>query len=185
MMISAGEVSELKPKDSMFTVSAAELDGVKLIYPATNFEDFRGSYVELYNRRIFHTAGLDQDFIQDDISLSSKHVLRGIHGDQKTWKLISCLSGSFYLVVVNNDAESSQYKKWQGFTLSDRNRLQVLVPPKFGNGHLVMSESAIFHYKQTSDYDRESQFTILWDDPEFNFWWPVPTPILSRRDLGN
>lgn len=168
----------------MFAITGSELDGVKTLTPATNFEDFRGSYVELYNRRIFEEAGINQDFIQDDISTSSRHVLRGIHGDEKTWKLISCLSGRFYLVVVNNDPSSSEYRKWQGFTLSDRNRLQVLVPPLFGNGHVVLSESAIFHYKQTSDYDRDSQFTILWDDPDFNIWWPIADPILSRRDKG-
>lgn len=168
----------------MFAITGSELDGLKTLTPATNFEDFRGSYVELYNRRIFEEAGINQDFIQDDISTSSRHVLRGIHGDDKTWKLISCLSGSFYLVVVNNDPSSSEYRKWQGFTLSDRNRLQVLVPPLFGNGHVVLSDSAIFHYKQTSDYDRDSQFTILWDDPDFNIWWPIADPILSRRDQG-
>lgn len=168
----------------MFAITGSELDGLKTLTPATNFEDFRGSYVELYNRRIFEEAGINQDFIQDDISTSSRHVLRGIHGDDKTWKLISCLSGSFYLVVVNNDPSSSEYRKWQGFTLSDRNRLQVLVPPLFGNGHVVLSDRAIFHYKQTSDYDRDSQFTILWDDPDFNIWWPIADPILSRRDQG-
>jgi len=168
----------------LFEVRETQLSGVKLLTPATNFEDFRGTYVELYNRRLFQDAGLKQDFIQDDISTSSRHVLRGIHGDGKTWKLISCLYGSFYLVVVNNDPTSDQYRNWQSFTLSDRNRLQVLVPPKFGNGHLVMSDSAIFHYKQTSDYDRESQFTIVWNDPQFAIWWPISSPILSRRDQG-
>lgn len=168
----------------MFEVRDSQLSGVKLLTPATNFEDFRGSYVELYNRRLFQVAGLEQDFIQDDISTSSRHVLRGIHGDDKTWKLISCLHGSFYLVVVNNDATSDQYRQWQGFTLSDRNRIQVLVPPKFGNGHVVLTDTAIFHYKQTSDYDRESQFTIVWDDPQFAVWWPISSPILSRRDQG-
>lgn len=168
----------------VFEVGDTELSGVKLLTPATNFEDFRGSYVELYNRRLFRVAGLDQDFIQDDISTSSRHVLRGIHGDDKTWKLISCLHGSFYLVVVNNDEPSDQYRQWQGFTLSDRNRMQVLVPPKFGNGHLVLTDSAIFHYKQTSDYDRDSQFTIVWNDPQLGIWWPISSPILSQRDQG-
>ena len=81
----------------------------------------------------------------------------GIHGDTKTWKLISCLQGSFYMVVVNNDPNSSQYREWASFTLSDTNHLQVLVPPNFGNGHVVMSERAIFHYKQSTEYDRAGQ----------------------------
>ena len=165
-------------------VETTRLEGVRVISPPTNFEDFRGSYVELYNKELFHKAGITQDFIQDDISTSSKHVLRGIHGDQDTWKLVSCLEGSFYLLVVNQDESSTQFGKWESFTLSDRNRLQVLIPPKFGNGHVVLSDSAIFHYKQTTTYNRASQFTILWNDPKFDFWWPVMNPILSQRDSG-
>jgi dTDP-4-dehydrorhamnose 3,5-epimerase len=165
-------------------VQLTKLDGVKLINPPTNFEDFRGSYVELYNRRLYEELGISVDFIQDDISTSRRHVLRGIHGDSSTWKLISCLHGAFYLVVINNDPTSHQYRRWQGFTLSDRNRVQVLVPPKFGNGHLVLTELAIFHYKQTSEYNREGQFTLVWDDPALEIWWPVKDPILSMRDEG-
>lgn len=165
-------------------VKSTSLKGVKLISPPTNFQDFRGSYVETYNKELYDEAGITEEFIQDDISTSSKHVLRGIHGDQDTAKLISCLYGSFYLVVVNQDKESDEFGKWESFTLSDTNRLQVLVPPKFGNGHLVLSDVAIFHYKQTTSYNRPSQFTILWDDPKFDFWWPISTPILSRRDSG-
>ncbi len=165
-------------------VRDTELKGVLALKPPTLFEDFRGSYVETYNRRIYRESGIDVDFIQDDISVSHRNVLRGIHGDQNTWKLISCLAGKFYLVVVNWDPSSTQFKQWQGFTLSEHNRLQVLVPPKFGNGHLVLSEQAIFHYKQSTDYDRSSQFTVLWDDPELGIWWPSRDPILSKRDQG-
>ena len=165
-------------------IRETSLKGVKLIVPPTIFEDFRGSYVETYNRDLYEAGGITHDFIQDDISTSTKGVLRGIHGDQQTTKLVSCLQGSFYLVVINNDESSAEFGKWESFTISDQNRLQVLIPPKFGNGHLVLSETAIFHYKQTTAYNRESQFTILWDDPEYNIWWPVKSPILSRRDSG-
>jgi dTDP-4-dehydrorhamnose 3,5-epimerase len=167
---------------SQLKVEKTALKGVLAILPPTNFEDFRGSYVETYNRELFHEAGITQDFIQDDISTSTRGVLRGIHGDGKTWKLITCLYGSFYFVVVNNDPSSDEYKKSISFTLSDRNRLQVLVPPNFGNGHLVTSDEAIFHYKQTTTYDRSSQFTIKWNDPEYAIWWPTRSPILSERD---
>jgi len=118
------------------------------------------------------------------ISSSTKHVLRGIHGDGQTTKLVSCLVGKFYLVVVNNDPQSPQFRKWTSFTLSEKNRLQVYIPPKFGNGHLVMSDIAIFHYKQDTQYNRDGQFTLLWDDPALGIWWPVDNPIVSRRDLG-
>jgi dTDP-4-dehydrorhamnose 3,5-epimerase len=163
-------------------VEKTQLDGVLLVTPPTIFEDFRGGYVETYNRDIYHAAGISQDFCQDDISWSERHVLRGIHGDQETWKLVSCLHGRFYLVVVNYDPASPQHLKWQGFTLSDANRLQVLIPPKFGNGHVVLSERAIFHYKQTSNYNRAGQFTLRWDDPKVGIFWPVQSPVLSARD---
>lgn len=165
-------------------VFPTKLNSVLLIKPPTIFEDFRGQYVETYNKNVYYSSGIPIEFIQDDISMSYRYVLRGIHGDNKTWKLISCLYGTFYFVVVNNDPDSSQYRQWASFTLSDTNRLQVLVPPKFGNGHLVMSERAIFSYKQTTEYDRASQFTIHWNDPTLKIWWPIRTPIVSERDQG-
>ena len=162
-------------------VESTKLDGVLLIKPDI-FEDFRGQYVETYNHDFYKKNGIDVDFKQDDISISSRHVLRGVHGDRETWKLISCHLGGFYLMVVNNDPESPQYRQWQGFTLSETNHHQVLVPPKFGNGHVVLSDRALFHYKQTTYYNPAGQFTITWNDPEYGMWWPIKTPILSRRD---
>lgn len=168
----------------MLRVEKTKLDGVLKITPSTVFEDFRGTYVETYNEKEFHEAGIQVKFVQDDISTSSKHVLRGIHGDQETYKLVSCLHGKFYLVVVNWDETSPQYKQWDAFTLSDENRTQILIPPRFGNGHVVMSEKAIFHYKQNTYYNRKGQFTLIWDDPKLGIFWPVQNPILSQRDKG-
>ena len=163
-------------------VETTKLEGVLLIQPPTVFEDFRGTYVETYNEQLYRDNGIDVTFVQDDISVSNRHVLRGIHGDAETWKLVSCLYGKFYFVVVNGDKDSKDYGRWQGFTLSEHNRLQVLIPPKHGNGHVVMSEQAIFHYKQSTYYNPKGQFTIVWNDPAFNIWWPVREPIVSRRD---
>lgn len=165
-------------------VQKTKLHGVLLIKPPTIFEDFRGTYVETYNETLYKEAGITVSFMQDDISTSSRHVLRGIHGDNETWKLVSCLYGKFYLVVINWNKDSPQFKQWESFVLSDQNRLQVLIPPKFGNGHVVMTDQAIFHYKQTTAYNRAGQFTLLWNDPQLNIWWPVKQPIVSRRDEG-
>ena len=162
-------------------VEKTKLNGVLLI-KLDVFEDFRGQYVETYNEKIYREHGIDIPFVQDDISTSSRHVLRGIHGDSETWKLISCLYGKFYLVVLNGDKDSEGFGKWDSFVLSDTNRHQVLVPPKFGNGHLVLSEQAIFHYKQNTYYNPGGQFTYVWNDPQLNIWWPIKNPILSRRD---
>jgi dTDP-4-dehydrorhamnose 3,5-epimerase len=165
-------------------ITKGKLNGVMVVKPPTIFNDFRGSYVETYNEDLYTRAGINIKFVQDDISTSSKHVLRGIHGDQDTWKFVSCLYGEFFLVVVNWDKASPQYGQWESFTLSDRNRLQVLIPPKFGNGHLVLSEQAIFHYKQSTYYNRAGQFTLMWNDPRLKIKWPIDNPITSKRDSG-
>ena len=165
----------------MIEVSETKLDNVLLI-KLDVFEDHRGEYVETYSEELYRKNGIDVKFVQDDISVSTKNVLRGIHGDVETWKLISCLYGKFYFVVVNCDVDSENFGKWQSFVLSDVNRLQVLVPPKHGNAHLILSEKAIFHYKQSTYYDPTKQFTYKWNDPKFNIWWPIKNPILSQRD---
>lgn len=162
-------------------ISKTKLDGVLLLKPEV-FEDFRGQYVETYNEQFCRDNGIDVKFVQDDISVSSQHVLRGIHGDAETWKLVSCMHGKFYLVVVNCDKESPNFGKWQSFVLSDVNRHQVLIPPKHGNGHVVLSETAIFHYKQNTYYNPKGQFTYIWNDPQLKIWWPVKNPLLSQRD---
>ena len=167
--------------DYSIKVNKTKLDGVLTIQPYV-FEDFRGEFVETYNDKIYRAAGVDIDWVQDDVSISTKGVLRGIHGDQETYKLLSCLHGKLYFVVINNDPESPQYGQWESFILSDVTRTQVLVPPKFGNGYLVLSDKALFCYKQSTYYNRAGQFTLKWDDPRFNIWWPIKAPILSLRD---
>ena len=166
-------------------VEKTKLDGVLLV-KLDGFEDHRGEYLELYNENLYKSKGIDIVFVEDDISIATRGVIKGIHGDDCTWKLISCLHGKFYLVVVNYDKQSNDFGKWESFVLSDRNKQQVLVPPKHGNGHLCLSEKSIFHYKQSSYYDSSRQFTIKWNDPKFKIWWPVKEPILSMRDeLGH
>lgn len=165
-------------------VEPSPLDGVLCITPPAIVEDWRGENVEMYNRELYLAAGIGTVFVQDNISVSSRHVLRGLHGDQHTWKLVSCLLGVIYLVVVNCDPTATQYRKWTAFTLSSRSRRQVLIPPKFANGHVVLSDEAVFHYKLSAYYDRNSQFTIMWNDPDLAIWWPVATPLVSRRDAG-
>jgi len=165
----------------MITVSKTKLAGV-LVVQTEIFKDPRGQNLEIYNDRIYKANGLRLDFVQDNVSVSKKNVLRGIHGDAKTYKLMSCLYGEIYLVVVNCDQDSKNFGKWQAFNLSDKNKLQVLVPPKFGNAHLVLSQQAVFHYKWSEYYQPFGQFTYKWDDPRFKIKWPIKNPILSERD---
>lgn len=175
-------------------VLKTKLEGV-LVFKLEPFEDFRGEYLETYNDKIYKKviyeklkstvykqSVLGLSFVEDDISTGTNGVLKGIHGDTNTWKLVQCFYGKFYLVVVNNNPKSSDFRKWESFTLSSKNRLQVLIPPYYGNGHLVLSRYSIFHYKQSSYYDPKSQFTIRWDDPVYKIWWPINVPVLSPRD---
>jgi len=165
----------------MIKVSKTNLEGVLLIKPEI-FKDIRGEFVETYNEELYRKEGIDVKFIQDDIAISAKNVLRGIHGDNKTWKLLSCLYGRLYFVVVNCNKDSDNFGRWQSFILSDVNRLQVLVPPKYGNTYLVLSKQAIFHYKQSTYYDPKSQFSYKWNSSRFKIQWPIKNPILSQRD---
>lgn len=146
------------------------------------FSDRRGHYIETYDKKEYTEAGIGIDFVQDDISVSKVGVLRGIHGDNETWKLISCPIGAIYLVIVNCNCDSKDFGKWESFKIADEGITQVLVPPKHGVGHLVLSPKTVFSYKQSTYYVPGKQFTYRYDDPRFNIPWPIKEPILSERD---
>lgn len=178
----------------MTAFTKSSLEGVLLIRPEP-FKDHRGEYVETFNEKnysreiiknligtVYQDEAKKLHFVEEDISTGHRGVLKGIHGDNKTWKLVQCLLGEFYLVVLNYNEKSKDFGKWEGFTLSEKNRLQVLIPPMYGNGHQVLSEQDIYHYKQSSYYNPQNQFTIKWNDPRFNIQWPIKNPILSLRD---
>jgi len=162
-------------------VENTNLEGVLKIIPSV-FEDHRGMYVETYNMEDYEKNKIGIKFVRDDISTSGKNVLRGIHYDNKTWKLIQCMYGKIYFVTVDMRKDSKQFLQWQSFILSAENRHQVLVPPGFGNGHLVLSDECIFHYKMSEYYDPDNEIAVKWDDPKINIFWPVKNPVLSKKD---
>ncbi len=160
--------------------SDTKLFGVKLVIP-DRFEDHRGTYMELYDSNNFKDI-TSEVFVQDDISVSKKNVLRGLHGDWRTTKLVTVLKGAGYALIADNRPDSPTYKKWQSFTLSDKNRNMLLLPPGIGNSILALEEDIVYYYKQNTHFTDGQQFTIKWDDPEWEFWWPIEKPILSKRD---
>lgn len=162
-------------------VALTDLEGVLLIKPDI-FEDHRGQFIELYNKGEFLKHNITTEFLQDDISTAAKNVLKGIHGDSVTTKLVSCIYGKLYFVIIDHRQGIDTFGKWQSFILSDRNRYQILIPPGFGNGFLALENNSIFSYKQSTYYDRSKQFTIKWNDENFNIFWPCKDPILSMRD---
>lgn len=167
----------------MIAVEKTQLEGVLKIVPDL-FKDHRGAFVETYSEKLYREQGVEIDFVQDDISRSKKDVLRGIHGDAETAKLVSCIYGELFFVVVNCKEDSPGFGKWQSFDLTDKNRIQIFAPSGFGMAYLVRSEEAIFTYKQSTYFVPGRQFTYRWDDPRFKIEWPITNPILSARDTN-
>ena len=116
---------------------------------------------------------------------SRKNVLRGLHGDDVTWKHASCVYGEIYLVVVDYREESDTYLECDSFIISDRNHKSVLIPPGFLNGHLCLSDECVFHYTQSYPHeyvDVDEQKTLSWNDERLIINWPIKNPILNWRD---
>lgn len=148
------------------------------------FSDARGFFLEIWNQQKFRQLGVDIHFEEDDISVSKKDVLRGLHGDDLRFKLITCVSGKIFFVVLNADTESPSFGEWISIELSEENRRSILVPPQHASGYLVLTEGAIVHYKQSGSYEPSRQFAYKWNDPRFNIRWPIEKPILSERDAA-
>jgi len=147
--------------------------------------DHRGINFDVWDKREYVDAGINVDWVQVNGSRSRRGVIRGLHGDDHTYKLVCCARGSFWLTVVNYVQNSPDFGKWERFILTEDNGLQVLVPPNYLNGHLALSRKTIFLYLQSSHYTgAENQWSVRWNDPRFNIPWPVTSPILSERDGG-
>jgi dTDP-4-dehydrorhamnose 3,5-epimerase len=158
-------------------IDSFEIEDLKLI-TLSEYHDHRGSI-----RTIYSEDKMFPKFVEDKISLSKKNVLRGLHGDSLTNKLISCLYGSLTLVVVDARIDSKSYGKVQKFDLSKNIGQLVYVPAGCLNGHICTSEECIFWYKWSEHYSGpEKQVTIKWDDPELKIDWPCKDPVLSERD---
>lgn len=154
-----------------------QIKDIKILTPDVH-TDYRGDLWTIWK-------GTDKYFNHDKVSTSRKNVVRGIHGDFKSTKLVTCLYGELYFVVVDNRKDSPTYMQWDHIILDDRARKQVLIPPGVGNGFCVLSRKSVFHYKWAypGDYpDVEDQFTIKWNDKKLNINWPIDQPILSSRD---
>jgi dTDP-4-dehydrorhamnose 3,5-epimerase len=151
------------------------------------FRDFRGEHVETFVAKDYQFKANDNtllEFVEDDISTSQYGILKGLHGDTKTWKLIHCIVGEIYIVVVDMRKGSPTYLNKEAFTISEKERLQILIPAGCVNGHICLSEKCVISYKQSQYYTgAASQLSVKWDDPKLNIQWPLSEPILSKRDM--
>ena len=169
---------------NLLKINKTKLENVyKVETPQTLFKDKRGYFIETYNKLFYEQKLPKINFVQDDISISKKNVLRGFHGDHRTWKLVSCSFGKIYFVVLNCNPKSKLFGKWESFILTHTNYTQILIPPSYGNAYYVLSDYAVFQYKQSQYYQgMKKQFTYKWNDPAFKVKWPCKKPILSKRD---
>ncbi len=164
-------------------IETTPLSGVLLIKPDV-FGDARGFFLETWNRQRYAEAGLDRDFVQDNVSLSRGGILRGLHfqnpGPQG--KLVQVLKGEVFDVAVDIRVGSPTFGQWYGVTLSEENHYQLYVPENFAHGFCVTSDYALFAYKCTDFYDPSAEFSLRWDDPDIGIRWPIEAPQLSAKD---
>jgi dTDP-4-dehydrorhamnose 3,5-epimerase len=148
------------------------------------FHDSRGRFLELHHEERYAGAGVDARFVQDNVSVSKRHVLRGLHFQhpRAQGKLISVLEGEVFDVAVDVRRGSPTFARWVGFTLSGENAAQLWIPPGFAHGFVVTGEHALVAYKCTEPYVPAAEHTVRWDDPEIGIEWPVTEPELSLRD---
>jgi len=162
-----------------------KIHGIHIITLSIGKDDRGIIYTSFYDDyfKDFLPNGLH--FKHDKFSSSKKNVLRGIHGDVKSWKLVTCVYGEIYQVVVDCREESPTYNHWEAFTINSENPKFILLPPKIGNSFFVNSELAIYHYKLAYEgeyLDAKDQFSLRWNDPAIGIKWPIEKPILSERD---
>jgi dTDP-4-dehydrorhamnose 3,5-epimerase len=155
-----------------------------LVFEPTVFGDARGFFLETWNRQRYGEAGLDEDFVQDNVSFSRRGILRGLHfqNPNPQGKLLQVLQGEVFDVAVDVRRSSPTFGKWHGVTLSSENKRQFYIPGGFAHGFLVLSETALFHYKCTEFYSPKDEMAVRWDDPDIGIVWPLKDPLLSERD---
>ncbi|QJC51132.1 dTDP-4-dehydrorhamnose 3,5-epimerase [Paenibacillus albicereus] len=162
-----------------------KLPGV-LMVETDVFGDHRGFFTESYNEQKFREAGIVHAFIQDNHSLSQEAgTLRGLHyqlAPKAQTKLVRCVSGAIYDVVVDLRRQSPTFGQWQGFILSESNKRQLLVPKGFAHGFCTLTANTQVMYKVDEYYSKEHDRGIRWDDPALAIDWPTAHVVLSEKD---
>jgi dTDP-4-dehydrorhamnose 3,5-epimerase len=167
----------------MMKVRKTELDGVLIIEPEV-FGDERGFFLETYNQNRYQEHGIKPQFVQDNMSVSKKGTLRGLHFQypKAQAKLVQVMRGEVFDVVVDIRRESPTFGRWIGENLSDKNKRQLFIPAGVAHGFCVLSDTALFHYKCSDFYAPECEGGILWSDPDVAINWPVEAPVVSEKD---
>lgn len=164
-------------------VLTTDIPGVLILEPRV-FRDHRGFFLETFHQRRYQQAGLEHPFVQDNLSRSSYGTLRGLHYqiEHPQGKLCWAVSGEVFDVAVDLREESPTFGRWTSVLLDDQNHRQIYIPPGLAHGLCVLSDFALFAYKCTDFYHPESEYTLLWNDPQLAIDWPLREPTLSDKD---
>lgn len=169
-----------------FIFKPVDIDGVYIIEPEV-YRDTRGCFMEFYNLRDFEKYGIRQRFVQDNISISKKGTLRGLHFQRShpQGKLVRVLQGEIFDAVVDIRIDSKTFGKWIGITLNEDENKILFIPEGFAHGFLVLSETAVVLYKCTDFYNSRDESGIIWYDNTIGINWPIDDIselILSDKD---
>lgn len=164
-------------------IERTELPGVLLITPDVH-SDERGRFCESWHRARYEEAGLPTAWAQDNVSVSRRGVIRGLHFQNPApqGKLVSTLHGEILDVAVDVRPDSPHFRQFVAITLSARNGRQLWIPEGFAHGLLALTDDAVVHYKVTTGYQPNADRTIAWNDPGIGIQWPERYPILSAKD---
>lgn len=149
------------------------------------FEDHRGYFFESYNKQEFIQLGIDQNFVQDNESMSEKGVLRGLHYQKPPFaqgKLVRVMQGAVLDVAVDIRSGSPTYGEWVAVKLTQENKWMYWIPPGFAHGFVSLTDNTVFFYKCTNVYNKEAEGSIIWNDPTLNIDWNIQNPKLTERD---
>ena len=169
-----------------FNFIKTSIDGVIIVEP-TAFGDSRRYFMETYQKEDFINGGITVDFVQDNQSMSTKGVLRGLHFQKQfsQSKLVRCIRGAVFDVAVDLRPGSETYGKWEGVVLSAENKKQFFIPKNFAHGFLVLSDEAEFVYKVDDFYHPNDEGGLMWNDPDIAIEWPIEEGMeikLSDKD---
>ena len=161
------------------------LPGVLILEPRV-FRDDRGYFLETWNGARYAELGLPERFVQDNLSSSTKGVLRGLHYQHPNGqgKLVSVARGEVFDVAADIRPDSPSFGQWVGVLLSSENHRSLYIPPGFAHGFVVLSDDALFSYKCTEYYAPNYEASLIWNDPDLAIRWPVADPHLSPKDLA-
>lgn len=167
-----------------FSFSSLEIPDVKLVIPK-HYSDERGYFLENFKESEFSANKINAKFVQDNVSFSTKGVLRGLHYQIKPKeqaKLVSVISGEIFDVAVDIRKDSPTFGKWVGRIISEKNHEMLYIPEGFAHGFCTLSNTANVLYKVTNEYSPENEQGIIWNDPNVSISWPIKNLIVSEKD---